>query len=161
MKTRGLVLALFLVSAFAANAQDVQITVKPLSDSDIQLIRQDIQDAKDDVIKNTMEFSQTEETAFWPVYKEYAAEQHKLAQKRFAIIMEYARTIDTMTDANASNLTQRMMQVEDEALALRKGYFPKFEAALGAKRAAKFYQVDNRLTMIQNVQIASQVPLLP
>jgi hypothetical protein len=32
--------------------------------------------------------------------------------------------------------------------------------ALGAKRAAKFYQVDNRLTLIINVQLTAAIPLI-
>jgi hypothetical protein len=32
---------------------------------------------------------------------------------------------------------------------------------LGAKRAAKFYQVDNRLSLIINLQLAAAVPLIP
>jgi hypothetical protein len=33
--------------------------------------------------------------------------------------------------------------------------------ALGAKRAAKFYQVDNRITLIINVQLSANIPLIP
>ena len=162
MKTRGLILAFFfMLSAMAGSAQAVQITVKPLTDDDIKLFRQDVQSIKDDVIRDTMQFNDTEATAFWPVYKEYAAGQHAIAEKRFGIIMDYAKSIDTMTDANASDLTERMLQIEDDTQALRKKYFPKFVTAIGAKRAAKFYQVDNRLSLIINVQLASEVPLIP
>lgn len=161
MKIPGFVMAFVLLNTLAAGAQVAQITVKPLTDDDIKLIRQDIQGAKDDIIKDTMQFSDAEATAFWPVYKAYSAEQRGVAEKRFAIIMEYAKTIDTLTDTSASSLTQKMLQVDDENQALRKKYLPKFESALGGKRAAKFYQVDNRLTMILNVQLASEIPLVP
>jgi hypothetical protein len=66
-----------------------------------------------------------------------------------------------MDDAKASSLTQRMFNIDDQTQSLRKKYFPKFEKALGAKRAAKFYQVDNRVTMMMNVQLATEVPLIP
>jgi hypothetical protein len=33
--------------------------------------------------------------------------------------------------------------------------------ALGAKRAAKFYQVDNRLSLMVNLQLAAAIPLIP
>ena len=80
MKTRGLILAFFfMLSAMAGSAQAVQITVKPLTDDDIKLFRQDVQSIKDDVIRDTMQFNDTEATAFWPVYKEYAAGQHAIA----------------------------------------------------------------------------------
>jgi hypothetical protein len=161
VKIPGLVLAFSLLNVVAVSAQVAQVTVKPLSDEDIKLIRQDIQGAKEGVIKDTMQFSEAEGKAFWPVYKEFADEQRTIAEKRFGVIVDYAQHVDTMTDADASGLTHRLLQVEDDAQALRKKYFPKFEGAVGAKRAAKFYQVDNRLNMILNVQLASEIPLVP
>ncbi len=161
MKTPALALAFCLLSAATLNAQVAQVIIKPLTDDDIKLIRQDLQSAKNDVIKDTMKFSEAEGNAFWPIYKEYADEQRAIAEKRFGIIMDYARNVDAMTDSTASELTQRLFQIEDDTQALRKKYFPRFEAALGAKRAATFYQVDNRLTMMLNVQLASAIPLIP
>jgi hypothetical protein len=161
VKTPKLVLAILLMSAVPGISQVVQVQVKPLTDEDIKLIRQDVQSIKDDVIRDTMQFTEAEGTAFWPVYKQYADEQRVIAEKRFAVIMDYAKHYDTMTDADASSLSQRMFQIEDETQALRKKYLSKFEAALGAKRSAKFYQVDNRLTMIINIQLASEIPLIP
>ena len=161
VKTSILALAFLLVSGGSISAQTAQVTVKPLSDDDIKMIRQDIQSQKDAIIKDTMQFSDTESAAFWPVYKEYAAEQHAIADKRLGVIIDYAQHVDSMTNEDASRLTQKFFQVEDETQALRKKYYPKFEAAIGAKRTAKFYQVDNRLTMILNVQLASEIPLIP
>jgi hypothetical protein len=148
------------MSAIAGSAQAVQITVTPLTDEDIKLIRQDVQSVKDDVIRDTMQFNNTEAAAFWPVYKQYAEEQHAIAEKRFGIIKDYSKSFDTMNDATAGDLTQRMLQVEDDTQALRKKYLPKFQAAIGAKQAAKFYQVDNRLSLIVNMQLASAIPLI-
>lgn len=161
MKRNLVALAFIFASTLTATSQEAQVTVKPLSDDDIKLIRQDIQTARESVIKDTMQFSDAEGTAFWPVYKDYAGEQHGIADKRLAIIMDYAKHVDDMSDADAHALTQRMLQVEDDTQALRKKYVPKFESILGAKRTAKFYQVDNRLTMITNVQLASEIPLIP
>jgi len=50
----GLILLVVSVSAIAQNAQ---VTAKPLTDSDIQLLRQDVQSDKAKVIKNTMQFT--------------------------------------------------------------------------------------------------------
>ncbi len=160
MKIPGLILAI-LLSTLAAQAQMAVVSIKPLTDDDIKLIRQDIQAAKDDIIKDTMQFNESEGAAFWPLYKQYAGEQRGIVEKRFAIIMDYAKHMDTLTDAEAGSLTKRMLQIEDETQSLRTKYFPKFESALGARRAAKFYQVDNRLTLIINFQLASEIPLIP
>ena len=142
-------------------AQSADVQAKPLTDTDIQLLRQDIQAQKNQIISDTMTFTEAEAAAFWPVYKEYAAVQHAIADKRLGLITEYARSYDKMDDATAGALTQRLFAIEDETQALRKEYFPRFAKALGPKRAAKFYQVDNRITLIINFQLAANVPLIP
>ena len=141
--------------------QTTEVRAKPITDADVQLLRQDLQSAKNQVITDTMSFNEKEAAAFWPVYKEYAAAQHSIADKRLGIITDYVQSLDKMDDAKAHDLTYRMFAVEDETQALRKQYAPRFEKALGAKRAAKFYQVDNRLTDMVDLQIASEVPLIP
>jgi hypothetical protein len=145
----------------AVLSQTVEVHAKPITDADVQLLRQDLQSAKNQIITDTMSFNEQEAAAFWPVYKEYAAAQHSIADKRLAVITDYARNLDKMNDTNARSLTDRMFTVEEETQALRKEYFPRFERALGAKRAAKFYQVDNRLTLMVNLQLASEIPLIP
>ena len=145
----------------AAFAQSVTVQAKPLTDSDVQLLRQDLQTQKNQIINDTMTFTETEAAAFWPVYKDYAAGQHVIADKRLAVITDYARSIDKMDDATANNLSQRLFGIEDDTQALRREYFPRFTKALGAKRAAKFYQVDNRLNLMIDLQLASEIPLIP
>jgi len=54
VKTPVLALAFLLLSGGAIGAQTAQVTVKPLSDDDIKLIRQDIQSQKDGIIKDTI-----------------------------------------------------------------------------------------------------------
>ena len=58
-------------------------------------------------------------------------------------------------------MSDKAFAIEAESVQLRKTWFPKFVAVLGAKRAAKFMQVDNRLSLLANLQIASAVPIIP
>lgn len=160
MKILNICLAVLIMS-ICALAQTASVTAKPLTDDDIKLLRQDVQSIKDDVVKNTMQFTAAESDKFWPVYREYTKEQHDLADKRLGLLTDYAQNLDKMEDTNATSLTERFFQVEDDMQALRKKYFPRFVTAIGAKRAAKFYQIDNRLTMMTNVQLASEIPLIP
>ena len=142
-------------------SQTSEVRAKPITDADVKLLREDIQSMKDKIIADTMTFNDKEAAAFWPVYKEYSAAQHSIAQKRLALITDYAQNLDKMDDAKARNLTERLFAIEDDTQSLRKKYFPNFEKALGAKRAAKFYQVDNRLSQIMNIQLASEIPIIP
>jgi len=161
MRIFSVACAVFALWLSSAAAQTVDVSAKPLTDSDIQLLRSNIQQDKNAIIADNMRFTDAESSAFWPVYQDYAHDQHAIADKRLQLIKDYAKSMDVMDDAKARDLTQRMIGIEDETLNLRKAYWPKFEKAVGAKRAAKFYQVDNRLTLMINVQLASEIPLVP
>ena len=160
MEMCALAFAMVVLSP-AIFSQTADVRAKPITDAEVQLLRQDIQSVKNQVIKDTMAFNEKEAGAFWPVYKEYSAAQHSIADRRLAIVTDYAQSLDKMDDAKARDLTTRMFAIDDETQALRKTYFPRFEKAVGAKRAAKFYQVDSRLTQMVNLQLASEVPLIP
>jgi len=142
-------------------AQTAEVTAKPLSDSDIQLLRSDLQAGKSEIITATMQFTDAESAAFWSVYRDFARDQQVIGDERLKLIKDYAENYDTMDDNKARDMVQRMINFEDETLNLREDYWPKFMKALGAKRAAKFYQVDNRLSLLVNLQLTSAVPLIP
>jgi hypothetical protein len=160
MKISKVVLLILGLSA-PALAQTVEVRAKPITDADVQLLRQDLQAQKNQIITDTMRFTESEGAAFWPVYKEYASEQQAIAAKRLDLVVDYAHSLEKMDDSKARDLSQRMFAVEDGIQALRKNYYPRFEKALGAKRAAKFYQVDNRLNLLIAVQLTSEIPLIP
>ncbi len=161
MKPSWIVLPVFVLCTMAAVAQTAEVKAKPLTDNDIKLLRQDLQITKNDVISQAMQFTTSEAASFWPLYREYAGEQAAIADKRLRLITDYAQTLDKMEDSTANSLTERLFQIEDDTQAVRKKYFPQFKKVLGAKRAAKFYQIDNRLTMMTNLQLAGEIPLIP
>jgi hypothetical protein len=154
--------ALSTVLSGIASAQTAKgAAALPLTDSDIQLLRSDLQADKNQVVADTMKFTDAESAAFTPVYRNYVRDQQVIGDERVQLIKDYAQNYDTMDDTTAKSLAQRLFNIEDKTLKLQKDYWPKFVKALGAKRAAKFYQVDNRLTMLVNVQLTSGIPLIP
>jgi hypothetical protein len=161
MKISLTISAIFILLTSTAWAQTPDLAAKPLSDTDIKLLRTDLGADKKHIIADTMQFTDAEATAFWPVYENYSREQQVIGDDLVQLIKDYAKNYDTMNDANAKDMVQRMINIEDRTLNLREDYWPKFEKALGAKRAAKFYQVDNRLTLMVKLQLASGIPLIP
>jgi hypothetical protein len=145
-----------------APGMQAQSNDKPLvSDTEIQLIRSDLQADKHDIIADTMEFTEPESKAFWPVYRNYALDQQKIGDKLVQLIQDYAKQYDNMTDAQAKDMTDRFIKIQEDTLNLKKSYWKKFDKALGPKRTAKFYQVDNRLSLIIMFQLTSEIPLIP
>jgi len=161
MRTFLSICASLIVLSAVVCAQSAGDAAKPLSDSDIQLLRSDVQAGKNEIITATMQFTDAESKAFWPVYRDYAREQQVLGDERIQLIRDYAANYDSMDDNKAKDMVQRMINIEDKTLNLREDYWPKFMKALGAKRAAKFYQVDSRLSLIINLQLSAAIPLIP
>jgi hypothetical protein len=161
MKGFARIIAVGVLLIPSAWAQTTEVTATPLSDTDIQLLRSDLQSGKNKVIADTMKFSDQESAAFWPVYRDYAHDQTVIADERLKVITDYAHHIDKMDDPTAKDLSQRMFDIEAKVTNLQQEYWPRFEKAIGAKRAAKFFQVDNRLSLMIDVQLASEVPLIP
>jgi len=129
-------------------------------DDFIELLRQDLKTQKVAIITETMNFNEEESNAFWPVYREYDFEATKLADERIAIIKDYADNYEKMTDAKAKELIERSMKNEENRLKLRKKYFKEFLKVLPAIKAARFAQVDNQISLLLNLQIASELPLV-
>ena len=168
----GVVLATALVGGMAvaraktleAAVQGQQVTLKrvfspTVTDEDIALLRQDIRAKKMQVIGQNMSLSDTEAQKFWPIYKHYADDLHEVNNSKYALLKQYADTWATMTDQNALIYVRHWMEVDAEAQALRLKYVPAVTQALPGKKAATFFQLDRRLSMMVDLQLFSQIPL--
>jgi len=147
-----------------APVEGQQVTVQKVfrptvTDEDIALLRQDIRAMKMQVIGQNMSLSDTEAQKFWPIYKHYADDLHEVNNSKYELLKQYAETWATMTDQDALIYVRHWMEVDAEAQALRLKYVPAVTQALPGKKAATFFQLDRRLSMIVDLQLFSQVPL--
>jgi len=129
-------------------------------DSDITLLRSDLQAQKTEVVTQGMQLTDAQGKDFWPLYREYANKQQVIGDQRVSLIKDYADSYTSMDDAKADELVKRLLKFDQDRLKLRADYYPKFKKAVGAKQAAKFLQIDNRLTMIVDLQLASSIPII-
>ena len=145
-----LVLAIIFFANLAAYGQE----------NFIELMRSDIKNQKKAIVTEAMNFSEEEAAAFWPIYREYEFEYAKIGDSRLALIKDYANNYENMTDAKAKELTDKALKLEEEALKLKKKYIGKFSKVLPATTVARYLQVENQLTNLINLQIASELPLV-
>jgi hypothetical protein len=155
-------LVVMLTAVLAATGAIAQTAAPDQSgtDTDIALLRSDVQAQKTDVIAHTMQFNDADAKVFWPLYREYANQQQIIGDERVSVIKDYADHYDTIDDAKADGLMARMLKFERSRTDLRAEYFPKFKKAIGAKQAAKFFQVDNRLSLLVDLQLANAIPII-
>jgi hypothetical protein len=138
----------------------VQKVISPtVSDEDIALLRKDIRAMKMQVIGQNMSLSEPEAEKFWPIYKHYADDLHEVNNSKYALLKQYAETWETMSDQEALIYVRHWMEVDAEAQALRLRYVPTVTNVLPGRKAATFFQLDRRLSMIVDLQLFSQIPL--
>lgn len=113
------------------------------------------------LVSQALELTQAEAAAFWPLYDRYAAELKAANDLRVKVVTDYAAAYPNPTDAVASRLLKDGLAFQEKLVKLRKAYVRKFTAALGPAKAARFYQLENKLDAITAFALARQIPLFP
>jgi hypothetical protein len=165
MRIRLMAGALALIAATGLWAQEkkVQDPAESTELNDqayIRLLRTDLKAKKEQIIKEAMQLNDQQAAAFWPIYRNYDAEQTKLGDEKLAIVHDYAQNFLTMTDPKADQLAQRVMALDEQRLALKKKYYELLKKALPTVLAVRFFQVENQLQLILDLQIASNLPII-
>ena len=125
-----------------------------------ELLRSDVQAQKIMILAQVMGFSEAEDTAFWPIYRDYNLEMAKLGDERVALIQEYAQAYGTITDEVAQTLMTRAIALDTRRRAALEKCANQVKAALSPKMALKFLQVEHQLLLIIDLQIAAALPVV-
>jgi hypothetical protein len=129
-------------------------------DSYIESVRADLHADKVAIITKAMNFNDKDASVFWPIYKKYSYDLSKVDDQRVQLIKEYAQDFNTLTDAQAKDMADRTFKYQSARTDLKKKYFKEFSKVLPAVTVVKFYQLENRLDLLINLQLASDLPPL-
>jgi hypothetical protein len=130
-----------------------------IPEQDLQLLRKDVRSQKKQVVAANMDLTDAEAVKFWPVYDRYAAGLAKIYDTKLALIQEYLDGYKTMNGDQAENYIRRRAAVEEEVMQLRLNYVPEFRKVLSGRQTALFFQIEWRLDLMINLQLA-QTPLI-
>jgi hypothetical protein len=149
----AIALAFALVGTRPASAQDP-------ADEDVKLFRKDLRSLRKQIIAANMVLSDKEAEQFWPLFERYTQELAAKQDPKYALLKEYAQNYTTMTDEQAEKYIRGRAAVDQAVLEVRLKYFPLFQKVLSGKSTAMFFQLDWRLGLIMDLQLASQTPLI-
>lgn len=156
---------LLLAGAATANAQSPaasELDTKTLNLSTYsELLRSDIRAQKVAILTEVMGFTEKEDAAFWPIYREYDVEMAKLGDERVALIAEYADAYSKLTDAVADKLASRALNLESRRQAAKAKCYERVKAAMSPRTALRFLQVEHQLQQLIDLQISALLPVAP
>jgi hypothetical protein len=157
-----LILSWKLAARPAPQGQSLTLANRPLviSDTDVQLLRQDLRAQKQKLIAQNLPMTESEAVKLWAVYKRYTDELRPINDEKFRLIKQYGDEWGTITDDQALIYIRRWLEVDAQAHELRSKYVLDVSHALPGKKAATFFQLDRRLSMMMDLQLTSQLPLV-
>ena len=128
-------------------------------DQDIQLLKSNIRSQKKRIVAANLDLTDAESEKFWPVYNRYAEDLAKIYDRKIALFQEYLENYDAMSGEQAESYLRRRAAVEEDIMQVRLKYLPEFRKVLTGRETALFYQIDWRLDLMINLQLA-QAPVI-
>jgi hypothetical protein len=163
MTTFGKIVAigLLFVGATLATTVFAQGTYEQFEE-EIELMREISQIGREIIVEKNMQLSTEESQKFWPVYEDYMGAMAKVNDRRVKLITDYADRYvsESLSDKEALRLLSEFLSMEKARLKVKRQYVPRFKKILPPKKVVRFFQVDNKLDSLVNIELAAEIPLV-
>jgi hypothetical protein len=126
----------------------------------IKMLRAEVGQDRRDIVAAAMLLTPSEGKTFWPLYDQYRAEMHTLGDRRVRLITDFIAHRDTMSEEQAEKLTEEALAIEKARIGVKEDYLPKMSKVLSARTVARFFQIDNKLDVVVEAELAARIPLI-
>jgi hypothetical protein len=127
----------------------------------LQQLQAELKADRQAVVAANLPLTEGEARAFWPVYKEYRGAVEVVGDRLAKLVLAYAANFETMTSDKADAFFSESLAIDRDKISVREKYVPRVRAVLPATKAARFFQIENKLDAIVNMAIADGIPLVP
>jgi hypothetical protein len=130
------------------------------ADANLEVLRDTIRANKKALVAVNLTLTDTEAASFWPLYDRYEAELKGVNDRLVKLIEDYTGNYGKLTDEHARKLAEDYLAVEEDRAKVRRTYFTDFTKVLPGKKAARFYQIENKMDAVIRYDLASQIPVV-
>jgi hypothetical protein len=109
-------------------------------------------------IKDHIALSEKQSTVFWPLYDKYEKKEINIFIRRVSHIREYMQEHKNLSDEKAESMMNDFLQIEADALKLKRGLVKKFSEILPSKTVFRFFVFEELLEAGFFSQIAEELP---
>ena len=145
-------LLLFVLLSTTASAQTAL-------DEQIALARQSAHTDRKVLIMGNVNFTSEESAQFWPAWKEYRASMMANGDRMVALIANFARHYEEMTDMKAKEIMTDSFSIKMQDLVIKQKFAMKISKMLPAKKAMRIIQIENKLDAALQMKLAAEIPL--
>jgi polyhydroxyalkanoate synthesis regulator phasin len=126
----------------------------------LQQLRANVLADRQAVVAGNLGLTDAEGESFWPVYREYRSEMAKVGDRLQKLIQDYAMIYDSATEAQAKNMVDELMAIQQQQLKVKRKYLPRFRKVLTEIKVARLLQIENKVDAIIAVGLAADIPLV-
>jgi hypothetical protein len=113
-----------------------------------------------EVVSKSISLTTDEATKFWPLFQKFQDEQKAIIDGQIAAVREYASDYVALTDDDAVDYVNTLLERDQAVHDLRVKYLEEFSKVLPAGKAARVVHVLRRLGLAGQAKLASQIPLV-
>lgn len=156
---RTLLLLSSLALATAGVAQEGETAA---ANAELRQARALLKFGREDIVREDMRLSEKEATAFWPLYDQYEADLLQVRNRYAELLTGYtaAYRAGTVSAEQAVQVVRQYLDIQKEQLKIKQQYFDRFLAVLPPRKAARFYQLENKMEVEMEYQLAQIIPLV-
>ena len=130
------------------------------TDTFVELLRSDLRADKKELVSLALDLSGEDSAVFWPIYKEFEAKRTVLGDRMIDLIKRYPDAVDLTGPETLRPLATEWFKIQEDRNKLMKKYYNKIQKQVSLRVGVSWMQIEHRLSLLINLQIASVVPIV-
>jgi hypothetical protein len=127
--------------------------------ADMDILRDSIRANRKALVAVNLNLTDDEAKKFWPVYERYQQELKVPNDRIVKVIEDYAASFSNLSDKKAIELVDQYLTAETERAKIRRANLDVISGALPGKKAARFYQIENKMDAVLRYDLAGTIPV--
>jgi hypothetical protein len=124
------------------------------------LLKTNIQKESKKLIEQNLGLTKSQAKIFWPIYDEYDAALLEITNERLKNISDYMVNYKSLDNTKAEQLLRTALELDQKKLNIQNEYYDKLIAVLPSTIVGKFFQLDQYIELLIQLQRSENIPLI-
>lgn len=126
----------------------------------IELLKSNVQKESKNLIKQNFELTNEQAKVFWPIYDEYDQALAEVTNERLQNISDYMVNYKDLDSAKAESLLRKALELDQKKIDIQNEYYERFISVLPPTVVGKFFQLDQYIELLIQLQRSENIPLI-
>lgn len=151
MKAISTLIVIFLCSVSFSQNKNIEWS---------DLLKRNVQKESKKLIEKNLELTNQQAKLFWPIYDEYDAALLEVTNERLKNISDYMLNYKDLDNTKAESLLRKALELDQKKINIQTEYYNKLIAVLPHTLVGKFFQLDQYIELLIQLQRSEKIPLI-